>query len=91
MIFVCNRFLWRCLCCHFAFFDISAGVGAFVIGLSQISSFFSYNICHNCMVRGDFRFRSGKHILSKLDLAPVNFHNSKCLAMKLIQYTYKFK
>ena len=36
-------------------------------------------------------FRSCKHILSKLDLAPVNFHNSKCLAMKLIQYTYKFK
>ena len=24
-------------------FDISVGVGAFVIGLSQISSFFSYN------------------------------------------------
>ena len=33
-------FLWRCLCCHFPF-DISVGVGAFVIGLSQISSFLS--------------------------------------------------
>ena len=38
---LCNRtFLWRCLCCHCPF-DISVGVGAFVIGLSQISSFFS--------------------------------------------------
>ena len=36
-----NRtFLWRCLCCHCPF-DISVGVGAFVIGLSQISSFLS--------------------------------------------------
>ena len=33
-------FLWRCLCCHCPF-DISVGVGAFVIGLSQISSFLS--------------------------------------------------
>ena len=32
---LCNRtFLWRC-------FDISVGVGAFVKGLGQISSFFS--------------------------------------------------
>ena len=28
-------------------FDISAGVGAFVIGLSQISSFFSFNYLVN--------------------------------------------
>ena len=41
---VFNRtFLWRCLCCHFAPFDISVGVWAFVIGLSQISSFLSLN------------------------------------------------
>ena len=33
-------FLWRCLCCHCPF-DISVGVGAFVIGLSQISFFLS--------------------------------------------------
>ena len=31
-----------CLCCHCSF-DISVGVGAFVIGLSQISSFLSIN------------------------------------------------
>ena len=30
-----------CLCCRVAFLDFSVGVGAFVIGLSQISSFFS--------------------------------------------------
>ena len=36
-------------------------------------------------------FRSCWNILSKLNLAPVNFHNRKCLAMKLILYTYKFK
>ena len=29
-------------------FDISAGVGAFVIGLSQISSFFSFSIICIC-------------------------------------------
>ena len=29
------------LCCHVDFLDFSVGVGAFVIGLSQISSFFS--------------------------------------------------
>ena len=37
---------------HFFFcpFDISVGVGAFVIGLSQISSFFSYSntLCTKC-------------------------------------------
>ena len=38
-----NRtFLWICLCCHFAPFDISVGVGAFVIGLGKIS-FLSFN------------------------------------------------
>ena len=38
-----NRtFLWRCLLSLYPF-DISVGVGAFVIGLSQISSFFSAN------------------------------------------------
>ena len=36
-------------------------------------------------------FRSCWNIVSKLNLAPVNFHNRKCLAMKLILYTYKFK
>ena len=30
------------ICCHVAFWIFSAGVGAFVIGLSQISSFCSY-------------------------------------------------
>ena len=35
-------------------FDISAGVGAFVIGLSQISSFFSYTgyTIYPCIQRG---------------------------------------
>ena len=37
------------------------------------------------------RFRSCWKIVSKLNLAPVNFHNRKCLAMKLILYTYEFK
>ena len=32
-------------------------------------------------------FRSCWNIVSKLNLAPVNFHNKKCLAMKLILYT----
>ena len=36
---VIELFLWRCL--SLCTFDISAGVGAFVILLSQISSFFS--------------------------------------------------
>ena len=44
-------------------------------------------ICHDLVPR----FRSCRNILSKLDFASVNFHNRKCLAMKLIQYTYKFK
>ena len=37
------------------------------------------------------RFPSCWNIVLKLDLAQVNFHNTcrKCLAMKLIQYTYK--
>ena len=41
---VCNRcvieVLVAFLCCQCCFLDISAGVVAFVIGLSQISSFF---------------------------------------------------
>ena len=37
------------------------------------------------------KFRSCWNILSKLNLAPVNFHNRKSLAMKLILYTCKFK
>ena len=39
---VCNRcvieVLVAFLCCHVAFLNFSVGVGAFVIGLSQISS-----------------------------------------------------
>ena len=31
-----------------------------------------------------------KHTL-EIEFGPVNFHNRKCLAMKLILYTYKFK
>ena len=42
-----RTFLWRCLCCHFALY-ISVGVWAFVIGLSQISSFFSF--CRNLVI-----------------------------------------
>ena len=34
-----SNFLWRCLCCHFALFDISAGVGVFVIGLIESDLF----------------------------------------------------
>ena len=34
--------LWRYLCCHFAPLNVFTGVGDFVIGLSQISSFFSF-------------------------------------------------
>ena len=34
---VYSNFLWRCLCLPL---DVSVGVGAFVKGLSQISSFF---------------------------------------------------
>ena len=37
------------------------------------------------------RFRSCWNILSKLDLAPVNFRNRTFMAIKLIQYTYIFK
>ena len=33
--------LSKFLCCHVAFLDFSGGVGAFVIGRSQISFFFS--------------------------------------------------
>ena len=33
----------------------------------------------------DYRFHSCWSILSKLDLAPVNFHNRECLAMKPMQ------
>ena len=33
------------------FFDFSVGVGAFVIGLSQISSFFSFNRSLSNLVR----------------------------------------
>ena len=40
-IVVLLKFLVAFLCCHVAFWVISVGVGAFVIGLSQISSFFS--------------------------------------------------
>ena len=36
------------------------------------------------------RFRSCWNILSKLDLAPVNFHIRNCLVIKLIQGTYNF-
>ena len=32
------------MCCHVAVLGFSVGVGAFVIGLSQISSFFSLTI-----------------------------------------------
>ena len=32
------------LCCHDAFVDFSVGIGAFIIWLSQISSFFSYYV-----------------------------------------------
>ena len=31
-----------------------------------------------------------KHTL-EIGFGPVNFHYRKCLSMKLIQYTYKFK
>ena len=41
-IVVLSKFWWRFLCCHVDFLDFSVGVGAFVTGLSQISSFFSY-------------------------------------------------
>ena len=33
------------LCCRVAFLDFSVGVGAFVIGLSLISFFFSFLSC----------------------------------------------
>ena len=31
--------------------DFSVGVGAFFIGLSQISSFFSFSLCVGCFYR----------------------------------------
>ena len=40
-IVVLLKFLMAFLCCHVAFWVISVGVGAFFIGLSQISSFFT--------------------------------------------------
>ena len=46
---VCNRYVMEgfssVLCCHFAFWFFSVSVGAFVIGLIQISSFFSLTYC----------------------------------------------
>ena len=36
-VFITLTFNGRCLCCHFG---ISVGIGAIVIGLSQIVSFF---------------------------------------------------
>ena len=40
---LCNqRFWWRFLCCHYAFWIFAMGVGTFVIRLSQISSFLSH-------------------------------------------------
>ena len=54
---VIELFLWLCLCCHFALLTliyISVGVLAFVIGLSQISSFFSYRGCYSAVgYKGD--------------------------------------
>ena len=49
-------FLWRCLCCHCPF-DISVGVGAFVIGLSQISFFLSLSAYFSlkCISQGGTR------------------------------------
>ena len=41
---LCNRTFAALFVLSFCPFDISVGVGAFVIGLSQISSFFSYTI-----------------------------------------------
>ena len=47
---VIELFLWRCLCCHFAPFDMSVGVEVFVIGLSQISSSFSFTKFHEVSI-----------------------------------------
>ena len=74
---MCNRmFLWRCLCCHLALFDMSAGVGAFVIGLSQISSIFSNSSSRAMLHYG---------ISSLLLLLLVDFNcricNNKCSAI----------
>ena len=48
-----NRYVIEVLvefvCCHVACWVFSVGVGAFVIGLSQISSFFSY-LTSNCFL-----------------------------------------
>ena len=43
-IVVKSKILVAFLCCHVAFWNFSVGVGAFVIGLSQISSFFSSHL-----------------------------------------------
>ena len=64
---------------------------------SRFSVFYDFKNKGDMYIRAFYKtrcivwFRSCWNIVSKLNLAAVNFHNRKCLAMKLILYTYKFK
>ena len=75
--------LLRTLYCRPVSSEINDGICNYMYFVPYSGSIFKY-------VRL-VRFCSCWNILSKLNLAPVNFHNRKCLAMKLILYTYKFK
>ena len=61
-------------------FDISVGIGAFVIGLSQLSSFFSYS--YTCLNRYNTQLIHDKHVqedfiqpLAKITLSTLFYLN----------------
>ena len=64
------EFWWRFLCCHDVFLDISVGVGAFVIRLSQISFFLLRNLkTHIRLGMSIFRICQGIALVSTEDIS----------------------